>query len=626
MAAVPSLDSPASPRWRTHLPALAVFLVAVVVATVGYLQFRPVARQLWDNPLHDRNAHYWLSLSMGLDLRQGEFLHFLRDLDKTRVWGPLYPLLTGGVLAVGGPDYRLAVLTSLAAWCLTILFGFLAARRAVPSGGNLAGCVAALFILASPAHRAFSLDVMLESLGACLSLAALYYYLVLRQEEGGRAARALGLSLTLLFLLKYNYWLLVVLALAAAECLARPRAYLQLGRDMLTGTRRDFHLGAELRNPLSWGVVVALLLVGLLLVTGGSVVEIAGTRISVRSPDNLLWLAYLLAFLRGLQWWMRQGRDQVVQLDPRARQLIHWHLWPAALWMLWPKRLAHFFWYLTRDHGEGEASGGFLDGAAYYTGSLAEHYHQHLALFGIVLGLAALAFLCGRRLQAGGGALLTLTLIAGFLTIGHPTCRSRFLHSWIAVVWILAGVGLASLFALLHRLRPALRNGLALGVVTWLTCWQAPAALRLPVVPEGVESGIETDSPSTLLLADQYLGDLAGSDRVAILSNQPVKFFSWWTYLQKYRRPDRVESDLTKLGAPPESSPADTEAWVRRIKCDTIVMMEFDHPRAEGGEETEQRHESIRRCLTKQSVFLPVKHMRVPEHDCEIVILRRNAR
>ena len=80
----------------------------------------------------------------------------------------------------------------------------------------MAGLVAALFIAASPAHRAYATDIMLESLGAALSLLALYCYLLTVQgqpDETGKA-RCLAAALLLLFLEKYNYWLLVVLALS----------------------------------------------------------------------------------------------------------------------------------------------------------------------------------------------------------------------------------------------------------------------------------------------------------------------------------------------------------------------------------------------------------------------------
>ncbi|MEP6822878.1 MAG: hypothetical protein ABI946_11060, partial [Chthoniobacterales bacterium] len=64
---------------------------------------------------------------------------------------------------------------------------------------------------------AYALDIMLESLGAALTLAALYYYSVARETQTQRTWRWFALTLTFLFFEKYNYWLLVVLAVSATE-------------------------------------------------------------------------------------------------------------------------------------------------------------------------------------------------------------------------------------------------------------------------------------------------------------------------------------------------------------------------------------------------------------------------
>src|SRR5688500_11028038 len=115
---------------------------------------------------------------MALDLREGKLLQLLHHFDVgSRMWGPLHPTLMAPVLALGGIDYRLGVIPSLTGWIGAALFGFLAARRAAPNGGNVAGFIAALFILASPAHGAYATDTMLESLGGCLTLAVIYCYL-----------------------------------------------------------------------------------------------------------------------------------------------------------------------------------------------------------------------------------------------------------------------------------------------------------------------------------------------------------------------------------------------------------------------------------------------------------------
>ncbi len=44
--------------------------VAVGIAAWAYVQFWPDARYLWWSATHDRNAHYWMAQSVGLDLQQ----------------------------------------------------------------------------------------------------------------------------------------------------------------------------------------------------------------------------------------------------------------------------------------------------------------------------------------------------------------------------------------------------------------------------------------------------------------------------------------------------------------------------------------------------------------------------
>ena len=158
------------------------------------------------------------------------------ELDSARMWPPLHGVLAAAVLLAAGPDYRWAVLPSVVGWVAAVFFACLSARRAVRRGRDLAGLVAALFVLVSPAYRAYATDVMLESLGTGLSMAALYCYLTTVQGRGASPwpARWLGLVLTLLFLHKYNYWTLVVAALTGATLAALPRR--------LVGRRLDCRL------------------------------------------------------------------------------------------------------------------------------------------------------------------------------------------------------------------------------------------------------------------------------------------------------------------------------------------------------------------------------------------------
>src|SRR2546425_535233 len=108
------------------------------------------------------------------------------------------------------PEFRLDELTGTLRfrlmhampWLLglaTVILGFLIGRRLLPEAGTAAGLLAAIFIMLSPAHRAFATDIMLESMGAALTLLCLLRYLIAVQENHPARGRWLGLSLTLLF-------------------------------------------------------------------------------------------------------------------------------------------------------------------------------------------------------------------------------------------------------------------------------------------------------------------------------------------------------------------------------------------------------------------------------------------
>ncbi len=450
---VPSPNDPArpllsdeQPHFRsTYGPPLVVALVALILGVVLYGRFLEDSRHLWTVADHDRNAHYLTGLNVALDLRHGNVVLLLHELDGARIWGPLHGFVLGLVLAVAGTDYRLAVLPSLLAWMGCALLGFLIARRAVPRGGNLAGAVAAVFFLASPAYRAFATDIMLESSGACLTLLALYLYLVTRQSQSIRAARGFGLALTALFLLKYNYWVLALIPLAFVEVFARGWAGLQHGIALLVALPWRPWFRAQWRHPLNYLLVIVLGLGAVVLLGHKEAVTIWGHTFQMRSIDNLAHLAYVILFLRALPWWWRQGRQWARQLPYPFPQFLAWDGLPIALWFLLPKRPSYFFRYLTRNHGGEVEQHDRLAAASFYWHSLVGDYHVNLASVLLALGLIGVALLAWRKLRPGGLAVLGFLLLAAFLAVLYPSHRSRFLHSWLASMWVVAGIGLSQL-------------------------------------------------------------------------------------------------------------------------------------------------------------------------------------
>lgn len=558
-------------RW---LPPLV--LVAAITCALGvFAHFCQQSRALWWWIAHDRHTHYMFGLNLALDLGTGEVARLIHDFDRMRVWGPLHPILVTAVQLVGGPDHRLAVLPSLCGWVLAIWCAFLIPRRLLAAGGNAAGLIAACMVAASPAHRAFAADVMLESLGAGLSLAAIYLYLVVLQENSRRHAIALGLTLTALFFHKYNYWLLVVLGLLIGEFVRQPVAWLRYGRSLC---RRDALVG-ELRQPLNWLAVVLAAIAIVISLTGGGTIALGRWTLSVQAPHNFVHLAYVAGFMRLAWWWLKIGRAWSVRAMPAdLRTVLLWHVTPAALWFLLPKRLGYFLWYLSpANDDQRRDSVTLLHGLPTYLVGLREDYlplSWGMALFAgmLLLGIAVLAA-GSRGARRGAAALLCFFLGAAFLTCQHPMLKYRFLHSWIAAGWIIGAVGLIfCVRALVGWIAPAWRNSSARIACSLLIAAHAPALLAPGHAQEG---GLKADRPSPLRITDAYLPALASAKNPTILSNVSARSLWTWTFIEAHGRQNVVaEIKNFKSFA---GQPALVQRWLETTPGDALVLIDV-HP------------------------------------------------
>ncbi|MCA9099526.1 MAG: hypothetical protein KDA63_00135, partial [Planctomycetales bacterium] len=426
-----------------------VILVAVVTAVFVYVAFWRDADRLWAGLDHDRNYHYGVALALADDVRHFNMPSLFDDLRHIRTWPPLHALLVGAVVTFAGPDFRVAVLPNLVAWTTTCVVIFLLTRATVRTfdrssvfAANLAGFVAAGFALGSPGHRAFATDLMLESLGACLSMTCLYLYVRFRCFDGG--VRALAVALVLLFFLKYNYWLLVAGALSGHTLwLLRQRALAVVAAG-LTALRNGGWWLTQAKNPLTWLVSALLLLSAVVVICGGLSVAFAGREIvfSARS-DNLLHVTLIVAVLRVAMAWPTEGRQIWQRLAPTTRKMALWHGLPVLLWFLLPKRLGYFIWFLSPRNGV-NSDGNVVAAAQYYASEFAGTYHA-VPLAAAVVLVAATLGCCTLFRRRAALAIVVFVLFSCLLTMNHPNRKSRFLHSWVPAVWVLAGVGTAAL-------------------------------------------------------------------------------------------------------------------------------------------------------------------------------------
>jgi hypothetical protein len=602
---------------------LVVLAAGMVLAVLAYHHFLAIAPHLWTSGIHDRNAHYWLGLGFALDFRHGDVLGFVHDLHLARVWTPLHALLVGIVLAVGGLDYRLAVLPSLAAWVGAAVFAFLTARRAVRQGGNLAGFTAALFVLASPAHQAFGTDIMLESLGACLSLAVLYTCLVAFQERSVWSGRCLGLALSALFFHKYNYCLLAVLGLVVAAGMANPHGALSSSIRFLQSVSWRTWLTTQLRHPLTYVLVPMFAFVVVAYSEGGGSVAIAGRKISLNAPHNVVHIGFCLLVLRVWPWWWRSGRELVRRLGPPARQLVYWHVWPVIVWFLWPQRLGYCLWYLTRDHGQEATSPDLSSGLRYYWHSLGADYHQSVWALVPMVALMAIAALLWRKLRPGGVVVLCFVLVAAAVTFHHPSHRSRFLHSWVAAGWVAAGMGLAQvIYGRWAASRPAIRPWLSAGLIAVLLSLQLPGMKQAGHAPEG---GPQADRPSILALMDAYLPALDLARRPAIFANLPIKFLSGWTLRERRAEHLDVEAEIRGFGTSPVQDRRCFENWLNTTQCDAIVVIDV-RPESPFYEPVPFPHYGrVQEWLAEDLRFARTAISNFPDLGCSVTIWRRAA-
>lgn len=208
-------DSDATqPARHSRLPLSVVIAASLATALQLWLRYLPHWRQLWTDLIHDRTLHLDFGLSGASDLLHLRWYELARDLNAYRTWPPLHDcVMVGLTMLLTGLNPKAAVLPDLLCFAGTAIAAFLL-TRALTDEGTLGGLVAAGLVLISPAMRAFATDVMIESAGACFTLVALCAAVRALQDDSPRAWRLLALALLALFLTKYNYWLLVVIALA----------------------------------------------------------------------------------------------------------------------------------------------------------------------------------------------------------------------------------------------------------------------------------------------------------------------------------------------------------------------------------------------------------------------------
>ncbi len=613
------------PKGSDRLAFVVVLTISVVFAAHLFSLSWPNPRWHWTILDHDRNGHYEYGLNMGLALRQGNLPQFFANLEKGKVWPPVHGLLVAAVVVAAGPDYRLAVLPSLAGWIMTVVFGCLAARRLLPSpgGGILAMALTATFIAASPAYRIYATDVMLESLGAGLTMLTLYLYLRMVQTPGVRwQYTALAVTMTVLFFEKYNYWVLVVLALLGDQLICEWPRNLGWLRTMGKWPWRAW-LKRQWYEPLNYlfaGLVGAVIAIQM---HGPASIELLGRQVSLYPPQNLTTVAYAIFLIRVLRAMFKLRPAFLAWLGVPGRRLLWGVMVPIAVSFLLPQRLSIFLWYSSPQNKGGAYSLPLDKAFGFYVQSLIHEYHPAAWCLLLVVVLATVAVVLHRHLQRGWLALALLAGLSMVLVTVHPNQQTRFLHSWLPALWVLAGAGAGALLYYgsldrLGRVRPLLAAAVVIALLLAIgPAWRGP----------GFAAGCGApSSPSTLDISDAYLPYLDDANRTAVFiaQGQPEPFANW-TYCERFHSSRGLEDTtwwvrLTPAGDVQRQLPA----WLAAKRVDSVVVIEFspDSPHYRPGIE-QQVTAAVASEMLLQKDFTLFHRSYLDSHGCTVTLWKR---
>jgi hypothetical protein len=589
----------------------AILLLCLLAGLFLFLNFLSHPRGLWTALMHDRNGHYDYGLGLAESVEHGQAFQFFNHLGKSKVWPPRCGLLVAATQALTGNDWRAAVLPSLAGWVLMLFcVWFTAQKIAAPTGiGWAAGLAGLLFAALSPGGRFYATDVMLEGLGAGLTMLALACHALAAEDRDSESKwRTLAIVLTIFFFQKYNYWLIVLLAIAISEAGMLRSAI----RAWLAGIDWKKTARAQAVEPLNW-VLLALVILMLLIVRHGpGMFHIPGHDISLYPPNNFVTAAFAVLFLRVV---IAMRRMKWKPAEAWQRMLWRWHVVPLSISFMVPQRLSVFVHFLSPANA-GDSPTHTLPGAAvFYWEAFLTDYNAARWMGLLAAALACVALARFKTFGPGGRAVLICMLLGALLNILHPNNKSRYMHSWLPAVWTAAGVGAALLLAKVK----IPRRGVVAGIgITALAMAGGRAAWERPPAAERAESN------SDLNLSDAWLAAVKGSRVVAFFSTQSSRSFMEWTFLCNGGAPGQFEWPGYQETGSTDEFRAGFQQWIAQTPADAVVFLDVppESPMFSRFCDLPPLRQEMETLMAGQKKFRQTGHLTFPGKDCAVTIWR----
>ncbi len=521
-----------APHIRQRVLLVAVGLIALGFASWLYWDYLRDPGSLWRDLYHDRNTHLSRGMALALDSRDLNPLAYLLDATAIVVWPPLHAIFLSVVMSVFGVNSALGLVPGLCGWILMTLCVWQISQKVSDgeAAGIVAGSVALIFTVASPALRLLSADVMLEGLGAGLSAANLLIFIYLSKYPSRKyLARLLALGLTLLFFTKFNYWLILVFSL-----LISCASGIRIG-DILSSSNRAAILSVArsfLRNPVTLLAVVLFAIMLGLAASGPTSLDLFGRTLVFRASQWVV-IPYGLLVVSACHAW-RKNRDVLERSLPEiAVTILGWHAVPVLLWFLVPEAITSFVWFVGPTHWGAQAHYNPASALQFQWWGFAHGFHVAPWSAALALALALPGGISLFSRGMGSRAVAIFAAVSAVAVVMHPQQQWRFQATSLFAVWICAGAG-AVLFIRQLR-RPAL------------------AAVRIPVAIAAVAGLLAAHA-----LATPDRGDV---EKVAIRRSWAPRDTALAAAYLPFVRNDAVVGVVTTFGF------SDLFAWTLRESC-----------------------------------------------------------
>ena len=325
-------------RLRRRL--IPIGLLALAAATLAFAT-NGVARQTidvvearrllprWDHATHIVQG--WVDYHL---LVTGRIPELLWDLWLQGYWPPVPSIFMIPFYVLLGGRMDGALWSSLVALVLVGVIGATVQWWLWRRAAILSASIFLALLMSSPFILAYASLAMTEVTGALAQMVVVLAYARYRQRSTPSTARLFAISLTLLFFTKYNYFLLLAGPLMLYEWLFRtPGATIGQRAGMLWQLARGI-----LTTPTGALMTLYLVIVLVVMRTGGFQFQVVGQRVSVRSIGNSGYVALVLVLAR--VWYAHRRREidwpRLLSADLRVRPLLVWFVLPVTIWLMSP--------------------------------------------------------------------------------------------------------------------------------------------------------------------------------------------------------------------------------------------------------------------------------------------------